>query len=52
MAEPLNLVPASSIVVQDGVVNGVVREIAARRGLTVKDFVLNHPGGSIGKTRK
>ena len=48
--ELLEKVPSRSIVVQEAVVNAIVAEIVERKGTTVQDFMVNHPGGSIGKS--
>ena len=49
-ADHLNIVPTSSIAIFTIFLQSVACEIAHRKNLTLKQFVLNHPGGSIGKT--
>lgn len=48
-ADHLNIVPTSSIAVFTIFLQSVACEISFRKGLTLKQFVQNHPGGSIGK---
>ena len=47
----LNIVPTSSIAVFTIFLQSVACEISKRKELTLKQFVENHPGGSIGKTK-
>lgn len=49
-ADHLNIVPTSSIAVFTIFLQSVACEIAQRKNLTLQQFVLNHPGGTIGKT--
>ena len=49
-ADHLNIVPTSSIAIFTIFLQSVACEIAQRKNLTLQQFVLNHPGGSIGKT--
>lgn len=48
-ADHLNVVPTSSIAVFTIFLQSVACEISFRKELTLKQFVQNHPGGSIGK---
>ena len=48
-AEPLGLVPTSSVVLQEVVANALVSALVARRGFGREAFARNHPGGAIGK---
>ena len=50
-SEILDKVPSRSIVVQEAVVNGIIAEVVEHRSFTINDFIVNHPGGSIGKSR-
>lgn len=50
-ADHLNVVPTSSIAIFTIFLQSVACEISKRRGLTLKEFVFNHPGGSIGKLK-
>ena len=50
MDEILGKVPSRSIVVQEAVVNAIVAEIVELREFTTDDFIVNHPGGSIGQS--
>jgi len=45
----LNIVPTSSIAIFTIFLQSVACEISRRKNLTLKQFVKNHPGGSIGK---
>jgi arabinose-5-phosphate isomerase len=47
--EILTKVPSRSIVVQESVVNAIVASYVQLTEFSVEDFVVNHPGGSIGK---
>ena len=47
----LNIVPTSSIAVFTIFLQSVACEISKRNELTLKQFVENHPGGTIGKTK-
>ena len=47
----LNIVPTSSIAVFTIFLQSVACEISKRKELTLRQFVENHPGGSIGKTK-
>jgi arabinose-5-phosphate isomerase len=49
-ADHLNIVPTSSIAIFTIFLQSVACEISRRKNLTLKQFVKNHPGGSIGKT--
>ena len=49
-ADHLNIVPTSSIAIFTIFLQSVACEISRRKNLTLKQFVQNHPGGSIGKT--
>jgi len=49
LSEPLGGVPTTSLVLQDVMINAVLGELIDRRGLTRSDFLVNHPGGSLGK---
>jgi arabinose-5-phosphate isomerase len=49
-ADHLNIVPTSSIAIFTIFLQSVACEISFRKQLTLKQFVQNHPGGSIGKT--
>lgn len=49
-ADYLNIVPTSSIAIFTIFLQSVACEISRRKNLTLKQFVQNHPGGSIGKT--
>lgn len=49
-ADHLNIVPTSSIAIFTIFLQSVACEISRRKDLTLKQFVKNHPGGSIGKT--
>jgi arabinose-5-phosphate isomerase len=49
-ADHLNIVPTSSIAIFTIFLQSVACEISSRKQLTLKQFVQNHPGGSIGKT--
>ena len=48
--EILGKIPSRSIVAQEAVVNAIVAEAVRARSFLLSDFVVNHPGGSIGKT--
>lgn len=50
-ADNLNIVPTSSIAIFTIFLQSVACEIASRKQLTLKQFVKNHPGGTIGKTK-
>lgn len=47
-----NIVPNNSTTVNLMVLQGLVMEIARRRGVTLADFKKNHPGGHIGEQLK
>jgi len=49
-ADYLNIVPTSSIAIFTIFLQSIACEISRRKNLTLKQFVQNHPGGSIGKT--
>jgi arabinose-5-phosphate isomerase len=49
--EILGKIPSRSIVAQEAVVNAIVAEVVRARSFALSDFVINHPGGSIGKAR-
>lgn len=49
-ADHLNIVPTSSIAIFTIFLQSVACEISFRKQLTLKQFVQNHPGGTIGKT--
>jgi len=51
-SEPFNLVPTTSVVAQEVVANGIIREMISRRNIKKQDFLHNHPGGTIGSTAK
>jgi len=51
-SEPFNLVPTTSVVAQEVVANGIIREMISRRNIKKQDFLHNHPGGAIGNTAK
>lgn len=48
LLEPLGKVPTASIVVQEAIANGLVRQVVHDASLTLPGFTFNHPGGSIG----
>ena len=50
-ADHLNIVPTCSIAVFTVFLQSVACEISQRKQLTLEQFVKNHPGGSIGKTK-
>ena len=50
-ADHLNIVPTCSIAVFTVFLQSVACEISKRKELTLGQFVKNHPGGSIGKTK-
>ena len=50
-ADHLNIVPTCSIAVFTVFLQSVACEISHRKQLTLEQFVKNHPGGSIGKTK-
>ena len=50
-ADHLNIVPTCSIAVFTIFLQSVACEISERKQLTLEQFVKNHPGGSIGKTK-
>ena len=50
-ADHLNIVPTCSIAVFTVFLQSVACEISKRKELTLEQFVKNHPGGSIGKTK-
>jgi len=50
-ADHLNIVPTSSIAIFTIFLQSIACEISSKKGLSLKQFVQNHPGGSIGKTR-
>jgi D-arabinose 5-phosphate isomerase GutQ len=51
-SEPYGGLPSVSIVAQEMIVNGLVREVSAQRGFSRKAFLRNHPGGSIGASAR
>ena len=50
-ADNLNVVPTSSIAVFTVFLQSIACEIADINGLTLEEFVSNHPGGSIGQIK-
>ena len=50
-ADHLNIVPTTSIAVYTIFLQSIACEISRRKNLTLEQFVTNHPGGSIGKTK-
>ena len=50
-ADHLNIVPTCSIAIFTIFLQSVACEISKRKELTLKAFVTNHPGGTIGKTK-
>lgn len=50
-ADHLNIVPTSSIAIFTVFLQSIACEISRRKGLTLEEFVFNHPGGSIGKLK-
>jgi len=50
-ADHLNIVPTSSIATYVVFLQSIACKIAEDKGLTIEQFVYNHPGGSIGKTK-
>ena len=48
--ELIEKVPSRSIVVQEAVVNAIVAQVIDRTSVTTDDFLVNHPGGSIGRS--
>ena len=50
-ADHLDIVPTCSIAVFTIFLQSVACEISERKQLTLEQFVKNHPGGSIGKTK-
>ena len=50
-ADNLNIVPTSSIAVFTVFLQSIACEIADINGLTLEEFVSNHPGGSIGQIK-
>lgn len=50
-ADHLNIVPTTSIAVYTIFLQSIACEISRRKNLTIEQFVSNHPGGSIGKTK-
>ena len=50
--ELLDKVPTRSIIVQETVVNAILTDLAKRCNIDAKEFVKNHPGGTIGAKTK
>lgn len=50
-ADNLNVVPTSSIAVFTVFLQSIACEIADINGLTLEEFISNHPGGSIGQIK-
>ena len=50
-ADNLNVVPTSSIAIFTVFLQSIACEIADINGLTLEEFVSNHPGGSIGQIK-
>lgn len=50
--DPWNLMPMNSCTVLLIVLQALTLEIIERTGLTIKDFLTNHPGGGIGRFNK
>jgi arabinose-5-phosphate isomerase len=50
-ADDLNTIPTSSIAIFTIFLQSIACELAHRTGLTLEEFVFNHPGGSIGKLK-
>lgn len=50
--DPWNIAPSNSTTVNLIVLQGLAMEIAKRRGVTLDEFKLNHPGGHIGEILK
>ena len=50
-ADHLNIVPTCSIAVFTVFLQSIACEISSRKELTLSQFIKNHPGGSIGKTK-
>ena len=50
-ADHLNIVPTCSIAVFTVFLQSIACEISSRKELTLSQFIQNHPGGSIGKTK-
>jgi len=48
-ADHLNVVPTSSIAIFTIFLQSIACEICKRKNFTLKEFVKNHPGGTIGK---
>lgn len=48
-ADHLNIVPTSSIAIFTIFLQSIACEISRRKNLTLRQFIQNHPGGSIGK---
>lgn len=49
---PLNRAPRASVLLQTIVMQMISVVLQQRRGLTPKEYVLRHPGGSLGKLRE
>eukprot|EP00118_Oscarella_pearsei_P016433 m.156745 g.156745 ORF g.156745 m.156745 type:complete len:145 (+) comp38691_c2_seq4:1472-1906(+) len=47
--EPLDILPTSSLLLQEMIVNALLRELLNRRQFSRSDFLRNHPGGSVGE---
>ncbi|XP_065826108.1 uncharacterized protein [Oscarella lobularis] len=48
--EPLDILPTSSLLLQEMIANAVLRELIHRRRFSRADFLRNHPGGAVGDT--
>lgn len=50
--EILGKVPSRSIIAQEAIVNAIIEQVVECQTFTKDDFIVNHPGGSIGKGGK
>lgn len=46
-----NIVPLSSTITFEAVLQSIAVDIASRRNFSLKDFINRHPGGKIGETK-
>jgi arabinose-5-phosphate isomerase len=47
--DPWNIMPNNSTAVNLIILQGLVMQIALKRGITLEQFSRNHPGGAIGE---